>query len=101
MKPQKQQIKIHIDEKIGEGIYANMALITHSPSEVVIDFLRMLPGMAKTNVQARIIMTPQHAKQLHLALGDNLKKYEEQFGEIKIMQKEQERNFGFRPPTED
>ena len=101
MKPQKQQIQVQLDEKVGEGIYSNLALITHSPAEVVIDFARMMPGLMKATVQSRIIMTPQHAKQLHLALSDNIKKYEDQFGEIKLMQKDSEKSFGFRPPTEE
>ncbi len=80
-----QQINIQLGEKEAEGIYSNMALISHSPAEFVFDFTRIVPGLPKTKVYARIIMTPQHAKSLLNALQDNLKKFEEEFGEIKIM----------------
>ena len=66
-----------------EAIYANFALITHSPSEVIMDLARVLPNMPKARVYARIVMTPMNAKLLHKALGDNLAKFEEKFGEIK------------------
>jgi hypothetical protein len=66
-----------------EAVYANLALITHSPSEVVIDFARILPNVPKAKVYARVLMTPTNAKLLHKALGDNLHKFEEQYGEIK------------------
>ena len=65
-----------------EAVYSNFALITHSPSEVVIDFARMLPNMPKTRVYARIVMTPMNAKLLLRALTENLGKFEAQFGEI-------------------
>ncbi len=81
---QQQQINIELGEKEAEGIYSNLAIITHSPAEFVIDFTRILPGIPKAKVHARIIMTPQHAKMLLHALGDNIDKYEKKFGEIKI-----------------
>ena len=81
---QPHQINIELGEKEAEGIYSNLALITHSAAEFVIDFTRMLPGTPKTKVYARIIMTPQHAKSLLKALSENIGKYENQFGEIKI-----------------
>ncbi|NOY89552.1 MAG: DUF3467 domain-containing protein [FCB group bacterium] len=81
---QPQQINIELGEKEAEGIYANLAMIIHSPTEIIIDFARVMPRMAKSKVLARIIMTPMHAKLLHKALTDNLKKFEAQFGEIKI-----------------
>ncbi|MFH0765882.1 MAG: DUF3467 domain-containing protein [Calditrichota bacterium] len=98
-----KQIQVQLDEKIGEGIYANLALITHSGAEFVIDFTRLLPGMPKASVQARIILTPQHAKGLLKALEDNLKKFEERFGEIKAASagKQESRNFGFQPSEEE
>lgn len=80
----RQQINVEIGEKESEGIYSNLALIAHSPSEFIIDFARVLPGVNKTKVYARIVMTPQHAKMLLNALEENLKKYENQFGAIKI-----------------
>jgi hypothetical protein len=67
-----------------EAIYSNFALITHSPSEVVVDFARVLPNMPKSRVHARVIMTPLNAKLLLRALADNLAKFEAQFGEITI-----------------
>jgi hypothetical protein len=73
-----------------------MVAIAHSPSEIVFDFIRLMPGLPKARVQTRVIMTPQNAKSFAKALNDNLKKYEEQFGEIKIAAKEDERNFGFK-----
>jgi len=68
MNQTKQHIQVDINENIAEGTYANMAMLTHSPSEVVIDFVRMMPGLQKAKVQSRIIMTPQNAKALSLAL---------------------------------
>lgn len=78
------QINIELGEKEAEGIYANLAMMTHSPTEMIIDFARVMPRAPKARVLARIIMTPMHAKLLHQALADNLKKFEKQFGEIKI-----------------
>lgn len=80
-----QQVNIEIGEKESEGIYSNFVLIAHSPSEFILDFARMLPGLPKAKVFARIVMTPQHAKLLFNALDDNLKKYEQRFGQIKLL----------------
>ena len=79
-----QQINIEIGEKEAEGIYSNLAIITHSQAEFVVDFTRVLPGVPKARVQARIIMTPQHTKLLLNALRDNIEKFERQFGEIRV-----------------
>ena len=81
-----------------EAIYANFAMITHSPSEIVVDFARILPNVPKAKVYARIIMTPMNAKLLHRALGENLSKFEKQFGEIKTPERgfDQERPIGFK-----
>jgi hypothetical protein len=79
----KAQINIELPEDKAEGVYSNLAIITHSPSEFVIDFVRVMPGMPKARVQSRIILTPQHAKRLMRALGDNLNKFEGQHGPIK------------------
>jgi hypothetical protein len=81
---QPQQINIELGEKEAEGIYSNLAIITHSPAEFVIDFTRVLPGVPKAKVHARIVMTPQHARMFLGALQDNIEKYESKFGEIKI-----------------
>ena len=82
---QQHQLNIELSEKEGEGIYSNLAIITHSTAEFVIDFTRILPGVPKAKVFSRIIMTPQHAKLLAAALKDNIQKYESKFGEIKVM----------------
>ena len=81
-KPPQQQLKIELREPEAEGIYANIALITHSASEFIIDFARMLPGLQKSRVQARIIMAPRNLKQFHKALGENIKRFEDRLGEI-------------------
>lgn len=98
-----QQLNVELGEKEAEGIYSNLALITHSPAEFVIDFTRMVPGVPKARVYARVIMTPQHAKSLLNALKENIGKYETQFGEIKIFSEpsQQGRAIGFQPSTQD
>ena len=80
----KHQIKIELDDSVGQGEYANFAIVTHSPAEFVMDYIRVLPGMTKSKVKSRIIMAPMHAKTLMMALQDNIKKYENKFGEITI-----------------
>ena len=80
----KHQIKIELDDHVGQGEYANFAVVTHSPAEFVMDYIRVLPGMTKSKVKSRIIMAPMHAKTLMMALRDNIKKFENKFGEIKI-----------------
>ncbi len=82
---QEEQIDIELSEEIAEGIYSNMALIAHSNSEFVIDFIRMMPGVPKAKVKSRIVLTPEHAKRLLVALKDNLDKYEEKFGQINVL----------------
>lgn len=96
---QPQQINIELGEKEAEGIYSNLAIITHSPAEFVIDFTRVLPGVPKAKVFARIITTPQHAKLLLNALQDNIQKFEKTFGEIKIHGEPNPGQFGFQPPS--
>ncbi len=76
------QINIELGEKEAEGIYSNLAIISHSPAEFVIDFTRILPGVPRARVHARIVMTPQHARLLLNALEDNIEKFEHQYGEI-------------------
>jgi hypothetical protein len=96
---QPQQINIELGEKEAEGIYSNLAIITHSAAEFVIDFTRVLPGVPKAKVHARIITTPQHAKLLLNALKDNIEKFERSFGEIKIQGEPPVGGFGFQPPS--
>ena len=76
------QFQIELSEEMAEGTYANMAVIAHSTSEFVIDFVRLMPGVAKAKVKSRIVMTPEHSKRLLYALQDNIRRYEAQFGEI-------------------
>jgi hypothetical protein len=82
--PQTQQINIELGEKEAEGIYSNLAIISHSPAEFIIDFTRILPGVPKAKVHARIVMTPQHAKLLQMALTENIHRFETSYGEIPV-----------------
>ncbi len=87
MDPKNQnqnQLNIELTPEIAEGIYSNLAIISHSTSEFVVDFIRIMPGTPKANVKSRIILTPEHAKRLLFALQDNISKYEAQNGSIKI-----------------
>ncbi|MFD0862552.1 DUF3467 domain-containing protein [Sungkyunkwania multivorans] len=77
------QINIELDEKVAEGTYSNLAIINHSVSEFVIDFISMMPGTPKAKVKSRIILTPQHAKRFLKALNDNVHRFEKAHGEIK------------------
>lgn len=77
------QISIELNEEIAQGTYSNLAVITHSASEFVIDFIRIMPGIPKAQVKSRIILTPEHAKRLVAALQDNISKYEAVHGTIK------------------
>jgi hypothetical protein len=83
-KNNQNQLNIELSEEIAQGIYSNLAIITHSTSEFVVDFVRVMPGMPKAGVKSRIILTPEHAKRLLLALQDNVKKFESQNGIIKV-----------------
>ncbi|MDR0799858.1 MAG: DUF3467 domain-containing protein [Dysgonamonadaceae bacterium] len=91
-KQAQNNIQIELSDEIAQGIYSNLAIIAHSSSEFVVDFVRMMPGVPKAKVQSRIILTPEHAKRLMMALIDNVKKYEAQNGEIKLQGQ------GFVPP---
>jgi hypothetical protein len=96
-KTRPMQINVELPAEL-EAVYSNFAMITHSPSEIVVDFARVLPNVPKAKVYARVIMTPMNAKLLHRALGDNLSKFEAQFGEIKTPEKGfgDERALGFK-----
>jgi hypothetical protein len=80
---QSQQINIELKEDIAQGTYSNLAIITHSTSEFVIDFVRIMPGIPKADVKSRIILTPEHAKRLLFALKENIAKFEGVNGPIK------------------
>ncbi len=83
-KDQKQgQINIELSEEMAEGTYSNLAILTHSHSEFIVDFVQIMPGAPKAKVKSRIILTPQHAKRLLMALQDNINKYEQVHGHIK------------------
>ena len=77
-----QQINVELSDEVAEGVYSNLAMIAHSQSEFVVDFIRLMPGVPKAKVKARIIITPDHAKRLLGALKDNIEKYEQSFGKI-------------------
>ena len=78
----KNGLNIELSEEIAQGNYSNLAIINHSPSEFVVDFVQMMPGIKKAKVKSRIILTPQHAKRFMKALVENISKFEEQHGEI-------------------
>lgn len=82
---QNNQINIELSEDMAEGIYSNLAMIAHSNTEFVIDFIRIMPGVPKAKVKSRIVMTPEHAVRFLQALKDNLDRYQETFGDIKDM----------------
>lgn len=84
MAEEQKQLSIEVKPEIAKGTYSNLAIITHSNSEFIIDFAAMLPGLQKPEVSNRIIMTPEHAKRLFLALQDNISKYESQNGTIAL-----------------
>ena len=77
------QINVELKDDVAQGIYSNLAIITHSPSEFIVDFVRIMPGITKAEVKSRIILTPEHAKRFYLALKDNIAKYESIHGPIK------------------
>ena len=93
------QLKIELTPEVAEGTYANLAIITHSSAEVVMDFIRVLPGVPKANVKSRIILAPEHAKRLLFALQDNIIKYEQNFGKINLPGAEQQQPEGGRTAT--
>jgi Protein of unknown function (DUF3467) len=81
-KDQQNNMNIELSEEIAEGIYSNLAIISHSPAEFVLDFIRIVPNVPQAKVKSRIVMTPQHAKRFLAALNDNVIRYEAQFGKI-------------------
>ncbi|MFH1852632.1 MAG: DUF3467 domain-containing protein [Candidatus Neomarinimicrobiota bacterium] len=93
-KKKTQQINIELDQDVSSGEYANFVVVTHSPAEFVLDFTRILPGVSKAKVHSRIIMAPPHAKAFMTALQDNIRKFEEKYGEVKTPGAP----FGVNPP---
>lgn len=96
MEDQNQQphLDIELSEDIAEGVYSNLAIITHSQSEFVIDFVKIMPGIPKARVKSRILLTPQHAKRLARALAENINKFEQINGKIKDLDTAFPMNFG-------
>ncbi len=90
----ENQIEIELSEDIAQGIYSNLAIISHSSSEFVLDFIRVVPGVPKAKVKSRIILTPDHAKRLLSALEENIEKFEKMNGPVSINNE----NLGFLPP---
>jgi len=102
MGPEQRTVNIEIGDKEWEGVYSNFVIITHSASEFVLDFARMLPGAQKAKVFSRILTTPQHAKALLRTLEDNIKKFENEHGEIRLVPNEPGRGpigFQTQPPS--
>lgn len=81
---EKQQLDIELNHEVAQGTYANLAIISHSTSEFIVDFIRIMPGVPKAEVKSRVILTPEHAKRLMLALQDNIRKFEQNNGTIRI-----------------
>jgi len=93
------QLNIELPEEVAEGIYSNLAIISHSQTEFVVDFVRLVPNVPKAKVKSRIILTPTHAKRLLKALADNVRKFEAQHGPIKDKQQQQIPPMSFNTPT--
>lgn len=93
-KENEQQINVELSEEMAEGVYSNLAMIAHSNSEFILDFIRLMPGVPRAKVKARIIVTPEHAKRLVAALRDNIQKSEDQYGPIQNSQ-DSEPTFNF------
>ncbi|NDV57477.1 DUF3467 domain-containing protein [Bacteroides sp. 519] len=83
------QLQIELKEDVAQGTYSNLAIITHSSSEFILDFIRVMPGVPKAGVQSRVILAPEHAKRLLRALEDNINKYEHAFGPINLGNEQQ------------
>ena len=79
-----QQFQLELKPEVASGVYSNLALISHSHSDFILDFARILPGMPKPEVCSRVILAPEHAKRLLMALNDNIQKYEQNFGKIQL-----------------
>ncbi|HAD96456.1 MAG TPA: DUF3467 domain-containing protein [Cryomorphaceae bacterium] len=94
-KTREGQMNVELSEEVAEGIYSNLAIINHSASEFVLDFIKIMPGVPKARVKSRIVLTPQHAKRFLRALQDNVARFENQYGEIQDTEQPQvPLNFG-------
>ena len=83
------QLQIELKDEVAQGIYANLAIISHSSSEFILDFIRVMPGLPKAGVKSRLVLAPEHAKRLLRALEDNIAKYERTFGPIRMPEEQQ------------
>jgi len=92
--PGQPHLDIELSEEVAEGIYSNLAIITHSQSEFVVDFIKIMPGVPKARVKSRILLTPQHVKRLAKALAENIQKFEQVHGKIKDVENGLPMNFG-------
>ncbi len=93
----KGQVKIELSQEVAQGIYSNLAIISHSPSEFVIDFARIMPGVPKASVKSRVVLTPEHAKRLLHALKENIARFEDINGPIKNIGGPNDHGGGFPP----
>lgn len=93
------QVNIELSEDVALGVYSNLAIITHSPAEIISDFVQLMPGMPKGKVRSRVIMTPQNAKRFMRAMQENIQKYEQTFGTIEENEGQQMPPMNFGPPT--
>ena len=98
-KENEHQLNIELSDEVAEGTYSNLAIITHSFSEFIIDFVKIMPGVPKARVKSRILLTPQHAKRLLKALQDNIGKFETNFGTIEDTGPMNQGPFHFGGPT--
>lgn len=96
----QNQLNIELGEDVAEGTYSNLAIITHSNSEFIVDFVRIMPGVPKAKVKSRIVLTPQHAKRLFRALQDNISKFESIHGNIVDVGEAMQMPFNIGPPAE-
>lgn len=83
-KPQGNQLQLDLSPEVAKGVYSNFQIISHSPTEFIVDFAMMMPGMPKASVGTRVVLAPQHAKRLLMALQENVLRYEQEFGKISL-----------------
>ena len=95
-KPTNNEIQIELSDEVAQGTYANLAIISHSASEFILDFIRVVPGAPKAKVQSRIILTPDNAQRLLFALQDNLKKFEEMMASGRVVNAENGKTANFQ-----
>ncbi len=96
-RPRQKKMEINLPESEAQGTYSNLVMITHSPSEFVLDFIAVMPGVTKAKVVKRIVLTPDHAKRLANALNDNVNRYEKEHGTI-VSKEKFDMPFNYRGP---